>query len=71
MPTEGQFIAIWEYDNKIWSGTFKWIGEKLFEYQEYFKHDEDSPIEFEDDFVKETWPRASHCFNSKTLYFTL
>ena len=24
-PTEGQFIAIWEYDGKSWAHTFKYI----------------------------------------------
>lgn len=32
-PTAGQFVAIWFYNNLIWSGTFKYIDEKLHEFQ--------------------------------------
>jgi len=24
MPTEGQFVAVWEYKGRIWSDTFKY-----------------------------------------------
>lgn len=23
-PTHGQFVAVWQYDGKVWSGTFKY-----------------------------------------------
>ena len=32
MPTEGQFIAVWEFGSRIWSETFMWEGGKLFHY---------------------------------------
>lgn len=45
MPTEGQFVAMWEYNNKIWSDTFRWVdgslkisskdGEDWYEHQLY------------------------------------
>lgn len=32
-PTTGQFVVVWEYDNQIWSGTYKWDGSThLYEY---------------------------------------
>lgn len=31
MPKDQQFVAMWEYDGKIWSDTVCWIEEK-----EYF-----------------------------------
>ena len=34
MPEEGQFVAMWIYDNKIWSNTYKWIRDKIFFYCE-------------------------------------
>lgn len=30
VPTEGQFVAVWEYDGLAWSGTYKWINGHLF-----------------------------------------
>lgn len=35
MPTEGQFIAIWEYDGKLWSNTCKAIRNEVFIYSNY------------------------------------
>ena len=32
MPTEGQFVAIWEYDGEIWSGTYKYNKGRLMVY---------------------------------------
>jgi len=26
MPSKGQFIAVWEYDDNIWCITYKWFG---------------------------------------------
>jgi len=31
-PTSGQFVVIWEYDNKIWSDTYKRVGNNLYIY---------------------------------------
>ena len=28
-PTEGQFVAYWMHDGKIWADTFKWIDGSL------------------------------------------
>lgn len=28
-PTRGQFVAVWTYDDKVWSDTYAWIGGKL------------------------------------------
>ena len=36
LPEEGQFVVVWEYNNKIWSGTFKWKNENLFIYLDGF-----------------------------------
>ena len=45
MPIEGQFVAIWFYNDKMWAGTFLWVNEQLFEYNEK-----------EDDFIISTDP---------------
>lgn len=29
MPTEGQFVAVYTYNGKIWSGTYLWDDEGL------------------------------------------
>ena len=29
MPEEGQFVAVWEYNGKIWSDTYYWEDDKL------------------------------------------
>lgn len=29
LPCEGQFIAVWEHDGKIWSATLRWIKGQL------------------------------------------
>jgi len=29
MPTSGQFVAMWEFDNQIWSRTLKWVDDVL------------------------------------------
>lgn len=35
-PTTGQFVVIWEYGNKVWSGTYRWgIQNKLYEYSKF------------------------------------
>jgi len=31
-PKDGQFVAVWEHDNKIWAGTYKWKELDLYEY---------------------------------------
>ena len=28
-PKRGQFVAIWTYDNKVWSETYIWINYRL------------------------------------------
>lgn len=40
MPTEGQFVAVWEHNNVLWSATYKWNedGELLeFDYDEWLE----------------------------------
>lgn len=33
MPKSGQFVAVWEYNGNIWSGTYYWDdGGDLFEW---------------------------------------
>lgn len=32
MPKEGQFIVIWEYNNKLWSETYEWENNELYHY---------------------------------------
>jgi hypothetical protein len=34
MPTSGQFVTVWIYNGKVWSGTYRWRGENLFQYEE-------------------------------------
>lgn len=31
MPTDGQFVAVWEYDGKIWSDVFKFKNGRLYQ----------------------------------------
>lgn len=33
-PTEGQFIAIWKYNDHLWSATLRWEGDTLLYYNE-------------------------------------
>lgn len=32
MPTEGQFIKVWKYDDVLWCDTLTWDGDILFIY---------------------------------------
>lgn len=32
MPKQGQFVAVWEYNGKMWSETYKWENEILYIY---------------------------------------
>lgn len=34
MPTNGQFVAVWVYDGKTWSTTYKWENGDLLRYDE-------------------------------------
>ncbi len=34
MPTTGQFVAVYEYNNEVWSSTYKWEDGKLLTYNE-------------------------------------
>jgi len=34
-PATGQFIAIWSYKRIPWCNTYKWEGNKLFQYHEH------------------------------------
>lgn len=38
MPSKGQFVAVWEYNNEIWSNTVKIEDGKVFVYSEH--HDD-------------------------------
>ena len=31
-PTTGQFVAVWEHNNKIWAHTYKWLENDLYVY---------------------------------------
>ena len=31
-PTKGTFTAIWEFEDQIWSTTFKYVGGEVFRY---------------------------------------
>ena len=31
-PKTGQFSVVWEYDHRIWSGTYKWVNANLYIY---------------------------------------
>lgn len=43
LPTEGQFVAIWEHTNKVWSDTFRYV-EGILECYQYEAFDEWSII---------------------------
>lgn len=32
MPKEGQFVAVWMYDDRVWSGVHQWIDGELMRY---------------------------------------
>ena len=32
MPTEGQFIKVWKYNDMLWCDTLMWDGDTLFVY---------------------------------------
>ena len=34
MPTSGQFVAVWEYDGKLYGDAYKWEEDYLVEYNE-------------------------------------
>jgi len=36
MPTSGQFVAVWEHNNRIWCSTYYWQDGELFEWQEEY-----------------------------------
>lgn len=42
-PTEGQFIAYWEYRGRLWSETYKWVEGYL---ERYVRHDDDGNEEW-------------------------
>ena len=33
-PTEGQFVEIWTYNNRIWSDVLKWVDGYLLSYSD-------------------------------------
>lgn len=33
-PESGQFVAVWIYNDQIWSGTFRWIYGILYEWED-------------------------------------
>ena len=33
-PRNGQFVVIWEYDNEVWSNTYKWKGDTICVYKQ-------------------------------------
>lgn len=44
MPTEGQFVAVWEYNKEVWSSTYKWYGDHLMAFDDK-SDDFNSPYE--------------------------
>jgi hypothetical protein len=41
MPKEGQFVAIWTFEGRVWSCTLKWESSKLYFYDadtDHFRH---------------------------------
>jgi hypothetical protein len=35
MPETGQFVAVWEHNGNVWSGTYKWKDSELLRYSVY------------------------------------
>ena len=35
IPEEGQFVVVWQHNDKIWSCTYKKIGHKLYLYSKH------------------------------------
>lgn len=33
-PKSGQFVAMWTYNGKIWSGTYQYINGELYKYDD-------------------------------------
>jgi len=36
LPTKGNFVAVWEYKDKVWSDTFLYKGEEVLIWNEEF-----------------------------------
>lgn len=34
IPQSGQFVQIWNFNNKLWSATLKWSGDILLRYDD-------------------------------------
>lgn len=62
MPTEGQFVAVWEYNGEVWSDAFKWFDNDLFMYHAQFAGDDDV-----DDFCEKL--TKPYVFENRTTIF--
>lgn len=58
-PPTGQFVAVWEANNKIWAHTYKWVNSDIHKYN----HDMD-------DFIKDegTTYGWQHYHNNAQFY---
>ena len=63
LPEEGQFVVVWEYNNKIWSDTFKREGEIILNYNGV----EDK---FEEESGLEDWSWYSDDRSNKKIFVT-
>lgn len=53
MPDKGQFVAVWEFDGKMWADTLRWHEGVLQEYKPSTKFEDESWDEVLDhDFYK-------------------
>ena len=54
IPESGQFVLVWEYNNKIWSGVFIKDGNTTQRYE-----NTDDSDEFKDDDTFSDWTKSS------------
>jgi len=60
-PTSGQFIAVWEYNDLIWSDTFRF--NKDGELEKYLNEIQIDGENFGDDWERANLPKASRQIN--------
>lgn len=67
MPTSGQFVAVWEFNDRVWSCTYKWDDDgRLSQYYEDLESGGDGWVGVE---IKKSrhQPRARDCARSNLL----